>query len=117
LAAITTAALFAASLFFIPLIEPLQSLRFAYGPALIAVGVLMLGSVRKIRFDDLTELVPSFVTITMMLFTYNIANGLTAGLVVYPLIKLASGRYREVTWGAISLGFLCLIYYLFGLPH
>jgi AGZA family xanthine/uracil permease-like MFS transporter len=42
LAAVTTAALFAASLFFIPLIEPLQNLRFAYGPALIAVGVLML---------------------------------------------------------------------------
>ncbi len=53
----------------------------------------------------------------MMLFTYNIANGLTAGLVVYPLIKLASGRYRELSWGAVSLGFLCLIYYIFGLPH
>ena len=117
LAAVTTAILFAASLFFIPLIEPLQNLRFAYGPALIAVGVLMLGSVKKIRFDDLTELVPAFVTITMMLFTYNIANGLTAGLVVYPLIKLVSGRYRELSWGAVSLGFLCLIYYVFGLPH
>lgn len=117
LAAVTTALLFAVSLFFIPLVEPLQNLRFAYGPALVAVGVLMLGSVRKIRFDDLTELVPAFVTITMMVFTYNIANGLTAGLVVYPLIKLASGRYRELSWGAVSLSFLCLIYYLFGLPH
>jgi len=117
LAAVTTAALFATSLFFIPLVEPLQNLRFAYGPALVAVGVLMLGSVRKIRFDDMTELVPAFVTITMMLFTYNIANGLTAGLVVYPIIKLACGRHRELGWGAVSLGFLCLIYYLFGLPH
>src|SRR6266446_3676442 len=68
LAAVTTAALFALSLFFIPLVEPLQNLRFAYGPALIAVGVLMLGSVTKIKFDDLTELVPAFVTIAMMLF-------------------------------------------------
>jgi len=85
--------------------------------ALIAVGVLMLGSVKKIRFNDLTELVPAFVTIIMMLFTYNIANGLTAGLIVYPVIKLASGRYRELSWGAVSLGFLCLIYYIFGLPH
>jgi AGZA family xanthine/uracil permease-like MFS transporter len=117
LAAVTTAALFALSLFFIPLIEPLQNLRFAYGPALIAVGVLMLGSVTKIKFDDLTELVPAFVTITMMLFTYNIANGLTAGLVVYPLIKLAAGRYRELNAGAVLLGVLCLIYYAFGLPH
>ena len=117
LAAVTTAALFAASLFFIPLVEPLQSLRFAYGPALIAVGLLMLGSVTKIRFDDLTELVPAFVTITIMLFTYNIANGLTAGLVVYPVIKLAAGRYRELNGGAVLLGLLCLIYYVFGLPH
>src|SRR5882724_8903749 len=117
LAAVTTATLFAASLFFIPLIEPLQNLRFAYGPALIAVGVLMLGSVTKIEFDDLTELVPAFVTITMMLFTYNIANGLTAGLVVYPIGKLAAGRYRELNGGAVALGALCLIYYIFGLPH
>jgi len=117
LAAVTTAALFAVSLFFIPLVEPLQSLRFAYGPALIAVGVLMLGSVTKIEFDDLTELVPAFVTITMMLFTYNIANGLTAGLVVYPIGKLTAGRYRELNGGAVVLGALCLIYYIFGLPH
>ena len=117
LAAVTTAALFAASLFFIPLVEPLQNLRFAYGPALIAVGVLMLGSVTKIKFDDLTELVPAFVTITMMLFTYNIANGLTAGLVVYPIMKLATGRHQELNWGAVLLGLLCLIYYVFGLPH
>jgi AGZA family xanthine/uracil permease-like MFS transporter len=75
LAAVTTAALFAASLFFIPLVEPLQNLRFAYGPALIAVGVLMLGSVKKIRFDDLTELVPAFVTIIMMLFTNTVWLG------------------------------------------
>src|SRR5436189_6002844 len=65
LAAVTTAALFALSLFFIPLVEPLQQLRFAYGPALIAVGVLMLDSVRRIEFADLTELAPAFATITM----------------------------------------------------
>ena len=59
------------------------------------VGVLMVGSIRRIEFDDLTELVPSFVTIIMMLFTYNIGNGLTAGLLVYPLIKLAGGRRRS----------------------
>ncbi len=117
LAAVVTGLLFAASLFFVPLIEPLQNLRFAYGPALIAVGVLMLGSVRKIEFDDLTESVPAFVTITMMLFTYNIANGLTAGLVAYPVVKATAGRFRELNWGAAVLGLLCLVYYVFGLPH
>jgi AGZA family xanthine/uracil permease-like MFS transporter len=53
----------------------------------------------------------------MMLFTYNIANGLTAGLVVYPIMKLAAGRHQELNWGAVLLGLLCLIYYVFGLPH
>jgi AGZA family xanthine/uracil permease-like MFS transporter len=117
IAAITTGVLFVLSLFFIPLIEPLQQLRFAYGPALIAVGVLMLESVKRIDFDDLTELVPAFVTITIMVFTYNIANGLTAGLVLYPLMKLLAGRARELKPGAIVLAVLCLIYYVFGLPH
>ena len=117
LAALITAALFALSLFFIPLIEPLQQLRFAYGPALIAVGVLMATSVRRIDFDDLTEWVPAFITIVMMLFTYNIANGLTAGLVVHPVLKTASGRGRELSAGMIALALLCTAYYLFGLPH
>ncbi|MBM3858492.1 MAG: NCS2 family permease [Verrucomicrobia bacterium] len=117
LAAVTTAALFAVSLFFIPLVTPLQHLRYAYGPALIAVGVLMMGSVRNIQFDDMTELVPSFVTVMMMIFTYNIANGLTAGLVVYPLLKLAAGRWRELNAGSVVLAVLCLVYYIFGQVH
>jgi AGZA family xanthine/uracil permease-like MFS transporter len=116
-AAIVTGLLFALSLFFIPLIEPMQQLRFAYGPALIAVGALMLESIRRIDFDDLTELVPAFATIAMMVFTYNIANGLTAGLVLYPLMKLLAGRPREIRGGSIVLAALCLIYYVFGLPH
>jgi AGZA family xanthine/uracil permease-like MFS transporter len=117
LAALATAVLFALALLFIPVVEPLQHLRFAYGPALIAVGVLMIGSVRQIDFEDMTELVPAFVTVVMMLFTYNIANGLTAGLVVYPVVKLAAGRAEELNAGSVVLGLLCLVYYVFGLPH
>jgi AGZA family xanthine/uracil permease-like MFS transporter len=117
IAAVTTGALFAVSLFFIPLVEPLQQLRFAYGPALIAVGALMLDAVRRIEFDDFTELVPAFVTIAMMVFTFNIANGLTAGLVVHPIMKLLAGRPREIHAGSIVLAAACLVYYLFGLPH
>jgi len=117
LAAVTTAGLFTVSLFFIPLVEPLQTLRFAYGPALIAVGLLMIGSVRNIDFQDMTELVPAFATIVVMIFTYNIANGLTAGLVLYPVFKLSTGRGRELKAGSVVLGLLCLVYYVFGLPH
>lgn len=117
LAAITTGVLFALSLFFVPLVEPLQELRFAYGPALIVVGALMLEAFRGIDFDDLTELVPAFATIAMMVFTYNIANGLTAGLVLYPLMKLITGRPREIGGGSAALAILCIVYYVFGLPH
>ncbi len=117
LAALTTGALFALTLLFIPLLEPWQQWRHAYGPALIAVGVLMVGSVRRIDFEDLTELVPALVTIAMMVFTCNIANGLTAGLVVHPVLKLLSGRAREISGGSAVLALLCLLYYLFGLPH
>jgi AGZA family xanthine/uracil permease-like MFS transporter len=117
LAAVTTGLLFAVSLFFIPLIEPLQKLRFAYAPALIAVGVLMLGAIRNLDFDDLTELVPAFVTIAVMVFTYNIGNGLTAGLLIYPVLKLAAGRHRELNAGSVVLALICAAYYVFGLPH
>jgi AGZA family xanthine/uracil permease-like MFS transporter len=53
----------------------------------------------------------------MMVFSYNIANGLTAGLVLYPLLKLLAGRARELPPAAWVLGGLCAAYYAFGLPH
>jgi adenine/guanine/hypoxanthine permease len=117
IAAIVTGILFALSLFFIPLIEPLQNLKFAYAPALMAVGTLMIGSFAKIDFEDMTELIPCFATIAMMVFTYNIANGLTAGLILYPILKICAGRAKEINGGSIVLAILCLIYYVFGLPH
>jgi AGZA family xanthine/uracil permease-like MFS transporter len=117
LAALVTAALFLLSLFFLPLLKPMQSLAYAYGPALIAVGVLMLRQVTRIDFDDLTEVVPAFVTIAMMVFTYNIANGLTAGLLLHPILKLASGRFRQIKPGGVVLAAICLVYFLYGMPH
>jgi hypothetical protein len=53
----------------------------------------------------------------MMLFTFNIGNGLTAWLLVPPFIKLAASRSRELTGGSILLGLLRLLHFLFGLPH
>jgi AGZA family xanthine/uracil permease-like MFS transporter len=117
MASLVTAMLFVTSLFFIPLFEPMQSLRFAYAPALMIVGMLMLGAITKIDFDDLTELVPAFTTVVVMVFTFNIANGLTAGLLLYPIMKVLSGRARELRAGAIVLAALCALYYAFGIPH
>jgi AGZA family xanthine/uracil permease-like MFS transporter len=117
LAAVTTALLFAASLFFVPLLAPLQQLRFVYAPALIVVGLLMAASLRKIDFDDISEALPALATVAMMVFSYNIANGLTAGLLLYPVVKLAAGRANDVSAGSFALAALCAVYYVFGLPH
>jgi adenine/guanine/hypoxanthine permease len=117
LAAVVTGLLFLLCLFFVPLVVALTELRFAYGPALVVVGVLMIPAIKRMDFDDLTELVPAFLTIVMMVFTFNIANGLTAGLVVYPIVKVCTGRAREVNAGMIVLGALCALYFVFGLVH
>jgi AGZA family xanthine/uracil permease-like MFS transporter len=117
LASVVTAALFALSLFVIPIFEPMQSLQYAYAPALLIVGMLMLRAATKIDFDDLTELVPAFTTVIVMVFTFNIANGLTAGLVLYPVMKVLAGRARELRAGTLVLAGLCVLYYAFGLPH
>jgi len=61
--------------------------------------------------------VATVLTIVMMVFTYNIGNGLTAGLIVHPVVKAAAGRFREVKPGAVVLALLCATYYVFGLPH
>ena len=63
------------------------------------------------------EAVPAFVTLAMIVFTYNIANGLTAGLIVHPLLKAVTARWREIKPGAVVLALLCLVYYVFGLTH
>ncbi|MFN8551236.1 MAG: NCS2 family permease [Candidatus Obscuribacterales bacterium] len=117
LAALVVALLFGVCIFFIPLIEPLQKLTYAYAPALMAVGLLTINSIKQIDMDDITEAAPSLATIAMMVFSYNIANGLTAGLVLYSVIKICTGRFRELNSGSLLLSGLCLIYFLFGLQH
>lgn len=117
LAAVVTGFLFLLCLLFVPLVAALAALRFAYGPALVVVGVLMVPAIKRLDFDDLTEFVPAFLTIVMMVFTFNIANGLTAGLVVYPLVKLLAGRARDLNAGMLVLAGLCALYYGFGIVH
>ena len=117
LAAVTTGLLFAGSLFFLPLVEPLQRLKYVYAPTLVLVGLLMTASLGKIDFEDITEGLPAFATVALMAFSYNIANGLTAGLLLYPVVKALAGRWRELHPGTLALAGLCAAYYLFGLPH
>ena len=109
--AFVTACLFALALFFTPLLTAIP--KCAYGPALIIVVILMIDSVKNIDFSDITELVPAFAVIVLMSFTYNLGVGITAGFVLYPLIKLATGRVGEVAVGTWILGAASLIFYIF----
>lgn len=68
----------------------------ATSPALIIVGILMMGAVTEIDFSDFTEAVPAFFTIAMMPFTYSIANGIAIGMIFYPIVKIATGKGKEV---------------------
>jgi AGZA family xanthine/uracil permease-like MFS transporter len=111
LTAVVVAILFALSLFFEPLVAAIPAT--AYAPALVLVGAMMIESVVKIDFNDYTEVIPAFTVIALMSFTYNIGVGITAGLVLYPLFKLAAGRAREVHAGLWMLCALSLLFYVF----
>lgn len=111
LTAVVCGVLFLLALFFTPLAGLIPDA--ATSPALIIVGALMIESIRHIDFGDLTEGIPAFLTIVMMPFTYSIANGISAGLVMYPLLKLVTGRGREVHWIVYVLAVLVVLRFAF----
>jgi AGZA family xanthine/uracil permease-like MFS transporter len=94
LTSVVTALLFLIALFFFPILTIVPP--YAYGPALMIVGGLMLVPIRDINFEDLTELIPAFMTIALISFTYNLGMGMAAGFIIYPITKLCAGRLREI---------------------
>ena len=111
LSAVVTAIMFLLALFLAPVFTAVPAL--AYGPALVVVGLLMLSPIARIKFEDYTELIPAFMTVVLMSFTFNIGVGMTAGFVLYPFFKLLAGRSREVHPGMWVLGALSLLFYIF----
>jgi len=108
---VVTALLFLLALFFAPFLTAVQP--FAYGPALIVVGIFMLEPIKKIDFTNYSELIPAFCTIVLMSFTFNIGIGMTAGFVLYPLFKIFDGQWRRVHPGLWILAILSLLFYIF----
>lgn len=95
LTALSTAACFFLALFFSPIFMAIPS--FATAPALIVVGVLMIDSIVKVDFSDITEALPAFLTIAMMSFTASISEGIIFGGISYVLVKLFSGKGKEIS--------------------
>lgn len=103
--------LFTCALFFSPVFTSIPPQ--AYGPALIIVGFIMMEPIRRIDYEDLTELIPAFSVVTLMSFTYNIGVGMTAGFVLYPLCKLVAGKQEKLNSGMWVLFALSLLFYIF----
>lgn len=108
--AIVVAALFLASLFLAPVFTSIPP--HAYGISLIAIGILMLAPITQIDFTDYTELIPAFLTIVLISFTYNIGVGMTAGLLVYPVLKVITGRVRDVPPALWVLAAMSLVFFM-----
>jgi AGZA family xanthine/uracil permease-like MFS transporter len=111
LTAVTTGILFLVALILAPLAGLIPDAATA--PALIIVGLLMVSAIKEIDFEDFTEGFPAFICIIMMPFTYSIANGVAAGIIFYTLLKVLTGKAKNVHWMMYLLFFLVIIRYIF----
>jgi adenine/guanine/hypoxanthine permease len=107
--AVVVALLFLAALGFAPLLTAIPA--HATGVAIVALGALMLSGMSTLPVKDHTEWIPAFLTIVLMSFTFNIGVGMTAGLLSYPVLKLFSGRVKEVSVPMWWLAALSLLFY------
>lgn len=107
LAALATGVMFIIALFFSGIVGIVPGAATA--PALIVIGVLMIGAVTKLDFDDITEAGPSFFTIALMPFTGSIAEGIAVGIISYVILKLATGRHKEIKPAMYVLSMLFII--------
>ena len=89
------AGLFVVAMFCAPLVTAIPG--YATAPALILVGALMCESVAKVKWDDFSEAFPAFLTVVATPLTFSVATGLSLGMISYTLVKVGSGKYREVS--------------------
>ena len=112
LTALVTGTCFLLTLFFSPFVAAIPAQ--AYGPALILVGLFMLSPITRIDFGDYSESIPSFGVVALMAFTFNIAIGMSAGFVLYPICELVAGtpeQLRPGTWVLAALSLLFFVLY------
>lgn len=114
LTSIVTAICFALAIFLSPIFLAIPS--FATAPALIIVGVLMLDSIVKVDFADITEALPAFVTLVMMPFAYSISEGIIFGGIAYVVIKVLTGKYKEVSGLMYVLAILFMLKLILSSP-
>jgi len=111
LTSLSVAGMFALALFFAPVF--LMVPGAATAPALILVGSFMLSPILKINFDDYTESIPVFLTVIMMPLAYSIAEGIVFGMLSYVVLKLLTGRHKEVSVVMYALAILFIAKFFF----
>ncbi|WP_345535700.1 NCS2 family permease [Variovorax defluvii] len=111
LTALTVAVLFLAALAISPLAGAVPA--YATAPALFFVACLMLRDITELEWDDTTEVIPAAVTALAMPFTYSIANGLAFGFITYAVLKLFTGRARQVHWMVWLIGGVFLFKFIY----
>ena len=95
LTSITAGLLFLVASFFIPVIKLIPDSAIA--PILIIIGFLMLQNIKNLDMKDMTESFPALLIVALIPFTYSIADGIAIGFIMYPILKIAVGRAREVS--------------------
>lgn len=95
LTAATSGVLFLLSMFLWPIFGAIPS--FATAPALVVVGLFMMSSVLKVKFEgDTADVLGAFVAIIMMPFTYSIANGIMFGILTWMILKIIRGKFKDI---------------------
>ncbi len=107
LTALVVGVLFLAALFFAPVAGIVPA--YATAPALIYVAILMLREMTDINWNDMTDVVPSVVTVILMPFTYSIAEGIAFGFISYVILKAFTGRIREIHPATVVIAALFVI--------
>lgn len=107
LTAVTTGILFLLSLFFAPIFTSIPPQATA--PVLILVGVMMASSLLEIDFSDFTNAIPAFLTFAMMPLAYSIADGIIFGIISFTILKLATGKKKEVNISLILLSIMFIL--------
>jgi adenine/guanine/hypoxanthine permease len=110
LASVVTGVLFLLTMFLSPLVLIVPS--EAAAPALVIVGALMISQIRHLVWDDLSLVIPAFLTIALMPFTYSITNGIGAGVLTFVLLRLAVGRRRDIHPLMWVIAAMFLVYFL-----
>ena len=108
--AVVVGLLFLLTIFFSPLAGMVPA--YATAGALVYVGILMASSLIKVTWDDLTEATPAFITSAMMPFTYSITEGIAFGFISYCVMKVGTGRWREVNAPVWVVSVLFLIKFI-----